>query len=220
VTAEEASRIRKEAYGRILSVAKRRRREIEHLRTLWRNMRRLPSLDTDKPVVVVAGPPNAGKSSLVRAVSKARVEVASYPFTTKDVWVGHVARGGVTFQIMDTPGLMDRPMEERNIFERKAILCLQYAADVILFLFDPSPTRYYPLEEQVKLYKDMKENFKDILLMPVLNKIDVGMEEWDRVRGMIGQGIIGISALEGTGLDDLLEVIVDRIPPSKKGDTL
>jgi len=213
---KEAARIRREAYGRIISVVKRRRKEIEHLRNLWKVMRRLPSLDTGKPVVVVAGPPNVGKSSLVRAVSRARVEVASYPFTTKDIWLGHVKRGEITIQIMDTPGLMDRPMAERNLIERKAILCLQYAADVIVFLFDPSPIKYYPLEEQVKLYEEIKETFKDIPIIPVLNKVDVGAGELGRVEEMVGERVIGISALEGTGLETLLEEIIDRVPPSKK----
>ena len=55
-------------------------------------LRKLPHVE-DAFTVVIAGYPNVGKSSFIRLVSSATPEIASYPFTTKGVIVGHREQG-------------------------------------------------------------------------------------------------------------------------------
>lgn len=59
-------------------------------------------------------------------VSRADVDVQPYAFTTKSLFVGHTDYKYLRWQIIDTPGLLDRPLEERNTIEMQvstSILC-------------------------------------------------------------------------------------------------
>jgi hypothetical protein len=107
--------------------------ELDKLREVVLFLRRLPSLDPSLFTVVVAGAPNVGKSSFVRCVSTAKPEVAEYPFTTKQIHLGHIILRGDKIQVVDTPGLLDRPLSERNAIERQAVLA------------PPPPGRRHPL---------------------------------------------------------------------------
>src|SRR5437879_2188437 len=106
--------LRKQAYGRLSSLVEQVGPDLEALTEARRALRRLPEIDPALRTVVVAGYPNVGKSSFVRAVSSGRPKIADYPFTTKRVSIGHFDRGVERFQILDTPGLLDRPMGKRK----------------------------------------------------------------------------------------------------------
>lgn len=60
---------------------------------------------------MVTGYPNVGKSSFINSVSKANVEVESYPFTTKALYVGHSEYKTTRFQVIDSPGVLDHQLE-------------------------------------------------------------------------------------------------------------
>lgn len=50
-------------------------------------------------------------------VTRADVDVQPYAFTTKSLFVGHMDHRYLRWQVIDTPGLLDRPLEERNTIE-------------------------------------------------------------------------------------------------------
>ena len=54
-------------------------------------------------------------------VTRADVDVQPYAFTTKSLFVGHTDYKYLRWQIIDTPGLLDRPLEERNTIEMQVI---------------------------------------------------------------------------------------------------
>ena len=177
---KRASIIRKQAYGRLLNEIKKRKKDINNLVLLRSRIRRIHAIDPVKPTVVIVGCPNSGKSSLVNIISSAeKIEVANYPFTTKEVSVGHISRGKqftpeyINIQIIDTPGLLDRPLYERNLIERKAILALRHLAQVIVFLFDPTRLQYYTINQQLDLYNNIKTTFPNLNIISVVNKIDI-----------------------------------------------
>jgi nucleolar GTP-binding protein len=147
----------KSSYGRIASIIEQIGDELRFLNDAKNRMREIPVL-LDIPTIVVAGYPNVGKSSFVAAISSVKPEIASYPFTTKSIQVGYIEKNG-RYQIIDTPGLLDRPLHKRNEIERRAILCLKHVADAILFIIDPTETCGYPLERQLSLLDEVKESF-------------------------------------------------------------
>src|SRR5438046_6158198 len=123
--------LRKPAYGRLSSLVEQVGPDLEALTEARRALRRLPEIDPALRTVVVAGYPNVGKSSFVRAVSSGRPKIADYPFTTKRVSLGHFDRGLERFQILDTPGLLDRPVANSKAMGRQALEELSDAADGI-----------------------------------------------------------------------------------------
>ena len=113
----------------------------------------------------------ASPTFIVR-VTGARPEIASYPFTTRGIFVGHFIRGEQKFQVVDTPGLLDRPMDERNEIERQTVAALSHLQGVVLYILDPSEHCGYPIGSQLSLVEDLK-NWIKLPTLVVVNKADI-----------------------------------------------
>jgi nucleolar GTP-binding protein len=194
--------VRKRAVARLSSIVHRVDKDLRFLNEVRNTLRVLPTL-RDEFTVVVAGYPNVGKSSFIRLVSTAEPEVASYPFTTKGIIVGHrkVGRSGVQF--VDTPGILDRPPGERSPIERQAVSALMHAAQAVLFILDPSEMCGYPVENQLALMEEVK-GMVGVPIVIAVNKADV--------KGM--EGFPNMSTLTGEGVDAVLEAVLKMKGPS------
>lgn len=192
------------AYGRIASIVEQVGGDLRALDEARQKLRKLPFVDPELPTLVVAGYPNVGKSSLVRRVSTGTPEVASYPFTTKGIVLGHFEHRHQRYQIVDTPGLLDRPLEERNAIERQALMALRHLADVIVFLVDPSEHCGYPLDAQLKLLDETRGAFPGVPVLVAESKADLKRA---------GIGDVAISADTGEGVDTLMGLALARIEP-------
>ncbi len=173
----ELERISAEARGRMLSQLKKCRKHLALLRSLVIFLSDLPAIDPSLPTVIVAGPPSSGKSTFVRSVSRAKPKVASYPFTTREIHVGHSFIGDVKVQVIDTPGILDRPIEEMNPIERKAAAALTEIGGVVLFLLDPSDDAYMELPRQVGLARSVRKIASNKPLLVAVNKADIAPKE-------------------------------------------
>jgi nucleolar GTP-binding protein len=195
----------KEIYGRVSSIVKQVNKELLFLSNAQHILRTLPDI-ADVPTVVIAGYPNVGKSSLIRQLSAAKPEVAQYPFTTKQIYVGHMEQTihyqKRSYQIIDTPGLLDRPLSERNTIERQAIAALRHLADLIVFLFDPTGTSGYPMKEQTLMLENIKTLFNDVPFLIVENKVDIKDT---------GSEYLKISCTTGEGIDLLRQKIISTL---------
>ncbi len=205
----EIERARKECYGRVSSLVEALEEPLAFLGAIRDDLKGLPIVDPSHPTMVVAGAPNVGKSQLVRATSSGRPKVASYPFTTLDLFLGHFDLNGTRWQIMDTPGLLDRPIHERNELERKALVALRHLATAIVFLLDPTETCGYPMEEQEALLAELRDLYPETPILDVENKADLGPSKSSRPR---------ISALTGQGIDELLQEVLRRTTSPAPGD--
>jgi nucleolar GTP-binding protein len=199
---------RKEYYGRTSSIVGQIEKDLQFLRDSREKLRKLPFIDVEIPTVVIAGSPNVGKSQLIEKLSNARPQIATYPFTTKGVGVGHFQHRWRTYQVVDTPGLLDRPLEERNAIEKQAVLAIKYLADLIVFLLDPTETSGYSMDEQLRLMESVRAGLADIPLIEVENKVDVLVSDTDRMK---------ISALGGEGIEELRDEIIEILEGIEKG---
>src|SRR3989442_968271 len=109
-TGKAIGELRREAYGRLSSVVKQIAPDLDALVAARVALRRIPEGAPAIPTIVVAGYPNVGKSSFVRAAPTGRPKVADYPFTTKGGSLGHFDRRLHRYQILNTPGLLDPPL--------------------------------------------------------------------------------------------------------------
>ncbi len=209
---DEMRKYRRVAQGKFATFLHRIKEDMEFVLKLYRYARRLPSIDPEGVTFLVAGPPNTGKSTLVNILSTAKTKTASYPFTTKDIFVGHIEHKYLKAQIIDTPGLLDRSLSERNEIELKAIYALKNLRGDILYLFDISPEAYYPISNQINIYREINKEFENRELIPIANKIDSPDEsKYKELKEVFGDRLIEISCLKGIGIDELRELLLDRI---------
>jgi nucleolar GTP-binding protein len=204
---ENAAQIRKAAFGRIASVVNRINDELDFLNYAKQKLRNIPTVDVEATTAVIAGFPNVGKSTLLRQITNAEPEVADYPFTTKGIQIGHFELRWQKYQIIDTPGLLDR--QDMNPIELNAMVALEHLADLILFIFDPSQTSGFPVENQVNLYWEIKQIFQNTPIFPLFNKMDL-VEDEENVK-YIEEHInkedkpLMVAASEGTGISEIIE---------------
>jgi nucleolar GTP-binding protein len=215
----EAARLRKEASGRILSVVRRLSKDLSLLRRVREELVRTHVIAEGFPVVVVAGIPSSGKSTIVSALSTAEPEVAAYPFTTKTIIVGKVVDKNVVYYLVDTPGVLERPLEMLNEIERKALAALRTLPDVVLFVVDPSPEKVQEVDNQMRLLKSIIETIvrpRQAALIVAINKADITARDSilsakEKVVNVLkevppellcGEPIV-VSAATGAGMEDL-----------------
>lgn len=168
-------------------------------------LKRIPDINPELQTIVVAGPPNVGKSSFVKRVSTAKPEVREYPFTTKSLILGHIIFEDLYIQVLDTPGLLDKPLSKRNKVELQAILALKHLASVVIFMIDPSERCGYELEYQVNVYREVSEYFKEIPIIVCLNKIDVADEmSIELAKKLLDREAIEISVLKGINVKEVV----------------
>uniref|UniRef100_A0A7C3UIB0 GTP-binding protein n=1 Tax=Geoglobus ahangari TaxID=113653 RepID=A0A7C3UIB0_9EURY len=184
----------KEVYGRVASIIEQIDDELRFLNEAKNKMKEIPTL-TDDFTVVLAGYPNVGKSSIVAEISTVKPEIASYPFTTKNIFVGYI-ENDERIQIIDTPGLLDRPLEKRNYIERKAISALNYLANLIVFVIDPTETCGYDLESQINLLNEIKRQF-NVPIIEIYSKADLH-ERRDR---------LAVSVVTKEGVNELINLL-------------
>jgi nucleolar GTP-binding protein len=110
--------------------------------------------------------------------------------------------------VIDTPGLLDRPLEDRNDIERQAISALRYVGNVVLFIVDPSENCGYPIKEQYALLDEVKE-FIDMPVLIVANKID--LESGDKVKADMR-----MSTLKKEGVLEVRNRLVEMIQVQEK----
>ncbi len=205
-TTNQCRDLRKDFYGRATSYLRKYKKQIQEVYLASIQLRNLPDFE-DVTTVIIAGLPNVGKSSILRCLTGARPKVQSYPFTTKGLMLGFRDFRFKKVQFIDTPGLLDRSLKKRNKIEMQAIVVLKHLANIIVYIFDISETSGYSLEEQMKLYKEIKKLFKKKMIA-VVNKVDVeGMRELEELK----LKNIPVSCETKKGIDDLLKEIKESI---------
>lgn len=194
--AEDSGVIRRQAVARISSIVHQVDDALRFLNESRNRLRSLPDI-SEEFTVVVAGYPNVGKSSFIRKVSTAEPEVAAYPFTTKGIIMGHRRIGRESVQLIDTPGILSRPAEERNRIERQALAALLNVADVVLLILDPSETCGYSFDDQLRLKNEL-EGTLQVPIVTAVNKADIRALE----------GYPNMSTSSGEGVEEVLSLLL------------
>lgn len=159
-------------------------------------------------------------------VTRADVDVQPYAFTTKSLFVGHMDYKYLRWQVIDTPGILDHPLEDMNTIEMQAITALAHLRAAVLYFMDLSEQCGYSIEAQVQLFNSIKPLFSNKPTFLVINKIDtLRLNELDPehaalVRSLFEDGSVkmveistfsdeGIMDLKNTACETLLSTRVD-----------
>ena len=180
---------------------------------IQKDLRRIPVIELTTPTVVLVGAPNVGKSSIVRKVSTGTPEVNDYPFTTRGVTIGHIVdtERQLRFQVMDTPGLLDRPAEERNEMENLTFASLAHLPTAVIFVIDPSGLsgEKSSLEKQLNVRNNLRARFPRRPWLDVVSKADLDIPQ--DILDRMPKGYLHVSVESGDNVMLLRTEIEDLI---------
>ncbi|GMM58684.1 putative GTPase [Maudiozyma humilis] len=186
----QCKQLKRAALGRMATIVKKLKDPLNYLEQVRQHLGRLPSIDPNTRTLLICGYPNVGKSSFLRCITKADVEVQPYAFTTKSLYVGHFDYKYLRFQAIDTPGILDRPTEEMNNIEMQSIYAIAHLRSCVLYFMDLSEQCGFTVEAQVKLFHSIKPLFANKSVMVVINKTDIiAPEDLDEERAALLQTI-------------------------------
>jgi nucleolar GTP-binding protein len=166
-------RLKEAALGCMCTVVKKISPSLSYLEQIRQHMARLPSIDPNTRTVLIYGYPNVGNSSFMNKVTRADVDVQPYAFTAKPLFVGHTDYKFLHYQVIDTPGILDRPFEDRNIIEMCSITALAHLRAAVLFFLDISESCGCSIAQQAALFHSIKSLLINKPLVIVCNKTDL-----------------------------------------------
>ncbi|KAK3190420.1 Nucleolar GTP-binding protein 1 [Lecanicillium sp. MT-2017a] len=216
----QCKQLKRAALGRMATLVKRLKDPLLYLDQVRQHLGRLPSIDPNTRTLLICGYPNVGKSSFLRSITRADVDVQPYAFTTKSLFVGHFDYKYLRFQAIDTPGILDHPLEEMNTIEMQSITAIAHLRSAILYFMDLSEQCGYTVQAQMQLFKSIKPLFSNKLVFIVVNKIDVTRPEdlapefQAELQGMLKAGeveMLQLSCNTQEGVQDVKNAACERL---------
>ncbi|KAK4100840.1 P-loop containing nucleoside triphosphate hydrolase protein [Parathielavia hyrcaniae] len=216
----QCKQLKRAALGRMATLIKRLKDPLQYLDQVRQHLARLPDINPTTRTLLVAGFPNVGKSSFVRSVTRADTPVEPYAFTTKSLFVGHLDYKYLRYQVIDTPGILDHPLEDMNTIEMQSVTALAHLRAAVLFFVDISEQCGYSLKAQCNLFKSIKPLFANKMVFVVLNKMDIKtFEELDpemqaELQDLTKSGdveLLRASCATQDGVQDVKNLVCERL---------
>lgn len=164
---------------------------------------------------VIAGKPNAGKSTLLNALlNEEKAIVSDIAGTTRDIIEDEMILGGIRFRFMDTAGLRETTDVIESIGVERARESMRKAS-LILYLFDLSQSSWEEIEKESSFLKDLKAP-----VIRIGNKMDKANEAL--LSKLEKENFVLISASQGNNLPLLKDKIIEslHLKEVKQGDVL
>ena len=161
--------------------------------------------------VGLVGFPNAGKSTLLSSISKAKPKIGDYPFTTLTPNLGVIPyKDNLSFIMADIPGIIEGASEGKGLgirflrhIERNSIL-------LFIIPVDSNINNEFKL-----LYKELENYNKELLkkkIIIAISKCDtVSIKELDKLKINLKYDVVKISSVSGLGLDQLNDIVWKKI---------
>lgn len=177
--------------------------------------------------VGLVGFPNAGKSTFITKVSRARPKIADYPFTTLTPNLGVASHAGETFVVADIPGLIEGAHEGAGLGHR-FLKHIERTRLIIHLVEVSSPDGSDPWARFMQINQELAEYSEELASkrqLVALNKMDLAetaqiAEDFIRKAAAKGYFVYPISALNGQGMEPLLDQVVEELKRLPKPEPL
>jgi GTP-binding protein len=164
-----------------------------------------------KPTVAIVGRPNVGKSTLFNRILGGRAAIVSdRPGTTRDRHFGDADWAGRRFWLVDTGGLVPESDDSMDRAIRQQVEFALEESDVVVFVVD-GREGLNPVDRAIA--EKLRKSGRPVLL--AVNKLD-NLETSTEQYAFYSLGFgdpVGVSAAVGKGSGDLLDAVVERLPP-------
>jgi GTP-binding protein len=167
----------------------------------------------------LVGLPNAGKSSLLARLTRARPKVAEYPFTTLEPVLGTLERDDRQLVLADIPGLIENASTGAGLGHE--FLAHVERCRLLVHVLELQPLDgSNPVENHATVERELRQHGHGLADLPrllCLSKVDLllpelvgeAVEEWE---GRVGGRVLATSAATGQGLDELVSAIFRHVP--------
>ncbi|ROT38608.1 nucleolar GTP-binding protein 1 [Sodiomyces alkalinus F11] len=225
----QCKQLKRAALGRMVTIIKRLKDTLLYLEEVRMHLGRLPSIQPNTRTLLVAGFPNVGKSSFLRSVSRADTEVQPYAFTTRSLFIGHFDYKYLRFQCIDTPGILDHPLEEMSTIEMQSITAIAHLRCAIMYFMDLSEQCGYSVQAQINLFNSIKPLFANKLVFIVINKIDIvkpedlDAETQEQLNTLLKAGdveMLQLSCSTQEGVQDVKNTVCERLLAERVSEKL
>jgi GTPase len=169
-----------------------------------------------RPTVAIVGRPNVGKSTLFnRLVGGRRAIVSDRPGTTRDRHFGEGEWNGRRFWLIDTGGLVPDSDESMDRAIRTQVDFALGEADLVLFLVD-GREGMHPIDQAIA-ERLRRADRTVVLAVNKLDNLESATAQYDFYSLGFGDPV-GVSAGVGKGTGDLLDALIERLPPKEAGE--
>jgi GTP-binding protein len=165
--------------------------------------------------VGLVGFPNAGKSTLISRISRAKPKIADYPFPTLTPNLGMVSVDDTSFVVADIPGLVPGAAEGKGLGHQ--FLRHVRRAAVLVFMIDLMAMDRDPVDDYDVLRAELEAFDPELATRPsivVASKIDAGTDTWQEVQARYPEAL-PISAVSGENIEVLLSRLREEVERSR-----
>lgn len=165
--------------------------------------------------VGLLGMPNAGKSTLLSRVTRAKPKIADYPFTTLHPNLGVAGARGREFVFADIPGLIEGASDGAGLGHR--FLGHVERCAFLLHLVDATQedicTHYQIIRDELAAYDTALAGKEEMIVLTKADSIsdDILKEKTKALTKHAGNEVMSISSVTGQGIDDLLDTVLRRL---------
>ena len=225
----QCKQLKRAALGRMATITRRMKDPLLYLEQVRQHLGRLPSIDPNTRTLLICGYPNTGKSSFLKNISRADVDIQPYAFTTKSLFVGHFDYKMLRFQAIDTPGILDHALEEMNTIEMQSVTAIAHLRSAILYFMDLSEHCGFTVDAQIQLFHNIRPLFANKLTFLVINKIDIMRPEQldelmqDKLQSILKPGeveMLQISCATAEGVMQARNAACDRLIAVRNAEKL
>ncbi|KAK1348486.1 nucleolar GTP-binding protein 1 [Hamiltosporidium tvaerminnensis] len=221
----QSKTLKKAALGKMANHIKKLKNTLQYLETIRQHMSRLPQINPTTRTILLIGHPNTGKSSFLNTLInisgkndeyKNIAAVHSYPFTTQNLTLAHFVYNTLSFQLLDTPGLINST--EKNSIELQTVIALLHLKSVVLFFIDLSESCGYLVEDQILLYKNVESLIGNNVII-VLSKND--LEECKKYENNVfkefieNKKYISISTVSQQNIEEIKKMACEMLVSSR-----
>ena len=157
--------------------------------------------------ICIVGHPNSGKSALLSAISRAKPEIANYPFTTRQAFFGVIPDDRRDFIVAEIPGLVEGAHLGKGLGNE--FLCHAERTKLLIYLLDgSSPTvidDLSTLDKEIAFYKDLSHKPKIVAVNKIdLPEVQARLPEVKQYFTKLGVPVFYISAVSGQAVLELV----------------
>jgi GTP-binding protein len=173
--------------------------------------------------ICIVGPPNSGKSTLLSAISRAKPEIAGYPFTTRQPILGVMPGDRRDFIVAEIPGLVEGAHSGKglgNDFLRHA-----ERTKLLIYLLDGSSSSVVDdlgtLDKEIALYKDLSHKAKIVAVSKVdLPEVQASLSAMQQCFAKVGVPVFYISAVSGQAVLELTGKAMEMVEQASRNEEM